>query len=74
MEGVLVLCQRFMYLINCFPPLFTNMMCVVVWHGFPAAVVHGLWCRHCDQRFDTSVKLQGHPRLVRPCGAELLVG
>ena len=67
MEGVFVLCQRFMFLINGFPPSFTDMMCAVVWHGFPAAVVHGLWCRYCDQGVETSEKLP-------PCGAELSVG
>ena len=47
-EGELVSCQRVMYLMRCFPPSLTNMMCAVVWHCVPAAVVHGLWCRHCD--------------------------
>ena len=42
--------------------------------AFPAAVVHGLWCRHCDQGVETSEKLPGHPRVVPPCGAELSVG
>ena len=62
-EGELVSCQRIMYLMNCFPPSFSNMMCAVVWHCVPAAVVHGLWCRHCDQGVETLVKLRSHPHV-----------
>ena len=55
--GELVSCQRIMYLMNCFPPSFSSMMRVVVWHCVPAAVVHGLWCRHCDQGVETFSKV-----------------
>ena len=74
MEGEVVSCQRIMYLMNCFPPSFSNMMCAVVWHCVPAAVVHGLWCRHCDQGVETLVKLRSHLHVVGPCGANLVGG
>ena len=68
-EGERVSYQRVMYLMHCFPPPF--MMCAVVWHCVPAAVVHGLWCRHCDQEVETLVKLRCRPRVVETCGAKL---